>query len=45
MELPSVAGKDIIFVVCNRLLKIVYFIVITERILVERLVRLFKDNI
>jgi len=48
-KLPLVAGKDTILVVCNRLLKIVYFVATTERISVEGsvegLVRLFRDNI
>ena len=44
-KLPIVAGKDTILVVCNRLLKITYFIATTERTTVEGLVRLFRDNV
>ena len=43
-KLLVVAGKDIILIVCNRLSKITYFVVTTEGILVEGLVRLFRDN-
>jgi len=32
-----VAGKDVILVVCNRLSKIMHFVVITEEILVDEL--------
>ena len=44
MKLLVVAGKDIILIVCDRLSKITYFVVTTEGILVEGLVRLFRDN-
>ena len=40
-SLPLVAGKDAILVVCDRLSKITYFVVITEGTLVEELARLF----
>ena len=43
-KLLVVAGKDIILIVCDRLSKITYFVVTTEGILVEGLVRLFRDN-
>ena len=43
-KLPLVAGKDMILVVCNKLLKMTHFMATTERISVERLVRLFRDN-
>jgi len=43
-KLPLVAGKDMILVVCDKLSKMTHFIATTERILVERLVRLFRDN-
>ena len=33
-----------ILVVCNRLLKITYFVITTERTTVEELARLFRDN-
>ena len=42
--MPLVAGKNIILVVCNKLSKIVYFVVTTKETLVEGLVRLFRDN-
>jgi len=45
MKLPLVAEKDTISVICNRLSKMIYFMATTERILVERLARLFKDNV
>ena len=44
-KLLVVAEKDAILVVCNRLSKMTHFVTITEGMLVERLVRLFKDNI
>jgi len=37
-------GYNSILVVVDRLTKIVYFISITEKILVEGLTRLFRDN-
>jgi len=39
-----VAENDIILVVCNRLSKMVYFVVITKEISVESSARLFGDN-
>ena len=45
MKLLVVAEKDAILVVCNRLSKIMYFVATTERISVEGLVRLFRDNV
>ena len=44
-KLPLVAGKDVILIVCDRLSKITYFVATIEETLVERLVRLFRDNI
>ena len=44
-KLPLVAKKNEILVVYNRLSEMVYFIVMIKRILVEGLVRLFRDNI
>ena len=44
-KLPLVAGKDVILIVCDRLSKMTYFVATTEETLVERLVRLFRDNI
>ena len=45
MKLLLVAGKDAILVVCDRLFKITHFVATTKGILVEGLVRLFRDNI
>jgi len=44
-KLPIVVGKDVILVVCNRLSKIMYFVVTTEEIMAEGLARLFRDNV
>ena len=44
-NLPLVAKKDTILVICNRLSKIAHFIATIKEILVERSVRLFRDNI
>jgi len=44
-KLLMVAGKDAILVVCNRLSKMTYFVVITEGTLAEGLARLFRDNV
>jgi len=43
-KLLIVAEKDTILVVCNWLSKITHFVATTEGILVERLARLFRDN-
>ena len=43
-KLPLVAGKDTILVVCNKLSKMVYFITTMNKILVESLARLFRNN-
>jgi len=43
-KLPIVAGKDVILVICNRLSKMVHFVATTEEMLVEELIRLFRDN-
>ena len=40
-KLPTVAGKDAILVVCDRLSKMTHFVAITEGISAERLARLF----
>ena len=45
MKLLLVAGKNVILVVCNRLSKIAHFVATIEEIIVERLVRLFRDNV
>ena len=44
-KLPSVARKDIILVVCNRMFKMAYFVAIIEEISVEGLTRLFRNNV
>ena len=44
-KLLVVAGKDAILVVCNRLSKMIHFVVTTERTLAEGLARLFRDNV
>ena len=44
-KLPLVARKDVILVVCNWLSKITHFVATMERMLVEGLVRLFRDNV
>jgi len=44
-KLLLVARKDIILVVCNRLFKMAYFVATTEKTLVKRLVKLFRDNV
>ena len=43
-KLLVVAKKDVILVVCDRLSKMAYFVTITKGMLVEGLVRLFRDN-
>ena len=43
-KLPVVVGKDVILVVCNRLSKMMHFVVTTEKISAEGLARLFRDN-
>ena len=43
-KLLLVAGKDAIIVVCDRLSKITYFVVIKEGTSAEELARLFRDN-
>ena len=45
MKLPLVAEKNAILAVYSRLSKIVYFVVTIKGILVEELVRLFRDNV
>jgi len=44
-NLLLVARKDAILVVCDRLLKIICFVVITKETSVKGLVWLFRDNI
>ena len=43
-KLLVVARKDAILVVCNRLSKMMHFVVTTEKMLAEGLARLFRDN-
>jgi len=44
-KLPSVAEKDVILIVYDRLSEIVHFMTTTKRTLVEGLVRLFRNNV
>ena len=44
-KLLLVVGKNMILIVYDRLSKITYFMAITERISVEDLARLFRNNI
>jgi len=44
-KLLLVARKNTILVVCDRLFKITYFVVIIKGTSVERLVQLFGDNV
>jgi len=44
-KLLLVVGKDMILIEYNRLSKMTYFIATTERISVEDLIRLLRDNI
>jgi len=45
MKLVLVAKKDIILIVYNRLLKMAYLVITTERTSVEGLARLFRNNV
>ena len=45
IKLPLVVEKNAILVVQDRLFKMVYFVIITERISAERSARLFRDNV
>jgi len=45
IKLPVVAGKDAILVVCDRLLKMIYFVATIEGMSAEGLIRLFRDNV
>ena len=38
-------GYNLIFVVCDRFLKMSHFVMIIEKIMAERLARLFRDNV
>ena len=45
MKLPIVVEKNVILVVCNRLSKMMYFVVTIEGTSVEDLAKLFRDNV
>ena len=45
MKLPVSKGYDSILVVCDRFSKISHFVVMTEKITVKGLARLFRDNV
>ena len=45
IKLPLVVEKNAILVVQDRLFKMVYFVIITERMSAERSARLFRDNV
>ena len=44
MKLPVSRDHDSILVVYNRFLKVLYFIIMIEKIMAEELARLFRDN-
>ena len=43
-KLPVSKGHNLILVVCNRFLKMSYFVAITEKMIAEELAKLFRDN-
>ena len=45
MKLPVSKGYDSILVVCDRFLKMSHFIATIEKIIVEELAKLFRDNV
>jgi len=45
MKLPVFRSHDAILIVCDMFSKMLYFIVMTKKVMVERLVRLFRDNV
>ena len=45
MKLPVSRDHDSILVVCNRFLKILHFVAMTEKITAEELAKLFRDNV
>ena len=45
MKLLVSKGHDLILVVCNRFLKISYFVTTTEKTMAEELARIFRDNV
>ncbi len=44
-KLPIVVEKDVILVVCDRLSKMMHFVVTIKGISVEDLAKLFRDNV
>jgi len=44
-KLSLVTRKNAILVFCNRFFKMAYFVATTKEIIVEKLVRLFRDNV
>ena len=44
IKLPLVAEKDVIFVVYNRISKMIYFAVTIEKTLAKGLTRIFRNN-
>jgi len=44
-NLLLVAGKNVILVMCDRLSKIIHFVITTKRTSTKRLVQLFRDNV
>jgi len=45
MKLLVSKGYDLILVVCDRFSKMSYFVAMTEKIMVEDLARLFRNNV
>jgi len=45
IKLPIVAGKDVILVVCDKLSKMMHFVVTIEGTMAEGLAKLFRDNV
>ena len=44
-KLPVLKDYDSLLVVCNRFLKMSHFVVTTEKIIVKKLVKLFRNNV
>ena len=44
-KLPVSKGYDSILVICNKFSKMSHFVAMTEKITVEELARLFRDNV
>ena len=45
MKLPVSKGYNSILVVCDRFSKMLYFVVMIEKITAEELARIFRDNV